>query len=61
MRILSITELLRLTRSELCGLLAEAERILRCPAATGPEQTQARANIAAIRVALVGRRSGPAP
>jgi hypothetical protein len=61
MRVLTINELLRLTRKELCGLLAEAEHILRHPTATEPEQTQARANISAIRLALVRRSSGPAP
>ncbi|MGY4174732.1 hypothetical protein ACVIHH_000023 [Bradyrhizobium sp. USDA 4518] len=61
MRVLSITEQMRLTRSELCGLLTEAEHILRSPTSPESEQAQARANIAAVRAGLVRRRSGPAP
>lgn len=61
MRILTINELLRLTRTELYSLLAAAEHILRRPDASAPERTGAQANIAAIRLALLRRRSGPAP
>ncbi|MCP3441996.1 hypothetical protein [Bradyrhizobium sp. CCGUVB14] len=61
MQVLSIAELMRLTGTELCGLLAEAEHIVRSHAATAPKQSRARANIAAIRMALMRRRSGPAP
>lgn len=60
MRVYTIMELMRMTRSELYGLLVQAEHILRNPTAAEPEQTQARANISAIRLALL-RRRGPAP
>ena len=60
MRVYTIMELMRMTRSELCGLLAEAEHVLSNPTSDEPEQTQARANISAIRLALL-RPRGPAP
>ena len=60
MRVYTIMELMRMTRTELCGLLAEAEHVLRDPTTAESEQTQARANISAIRSALM-RRRGPAP
>ncbi|MCP1854549.1 MULTISPECIES: hypothetical protein [unclassified Bradyrhizobium] len=61
MQVLSIAELMHLTGTDLCGLLAEAKHILRRHAATAPEQARARANIAAIRMVLMRWRSGPAP
>ncbi len=61
MRAYTILELIRMTKTELCRLLTEAELILKTTATTEPEHTQAKANISAIRSALQFRRQGPVP
>lgn len=61
MCIYTITELMRLTRSELCRLMTDAEQVLIDKSSTEPERTQARTSIAAIHMALLRHRYDPAP
>lgn len=51
MPVTPITELMRLTRSGLCVLLAEAEPTPRSPTSLESEQTKVRTIVAAIRCA----------
>jgi len=60
MRAYTIMELMRMTKTELCRLLTEAELVLKDTATSEPEHAQARANISTIRLALL-RRQGPSP
>jgi len=52
MKVLTLTELLRLTRIELCGLLAEIAAELHILPEGSPERHNAEANLHKIRWAL---------
>lgn len=59
MRVLTLTELLRMTRLELCGLLVEITNAMGGLCEGSPERFNAQANLSKIRWALARRDFSP--
>jgi hypothetical protein len=59
MRVLTINELMRLTRTELCGLAAKIAAELPAYREGSPQRTAAQINLITIRSVLA--RRGPSP
>lgn len=59
MRVLTLTELLRLTRTELCGLFTQITSELSAFPEGSPERETAHTNLRNIRLALARRDPSP--